>query len=369
MQNRIYTYLFVMMLMLTPVWSFAQMQLVEDAYRQVSEGKLDSAKLSIDKATLHEECKNDMQAWLVKGFVYKELYKSKEINNHNSPLREESVKALEKATELDKGGQSRDKINAQLKFLAAKYYNDAGKTMDTLRYTLSISNFEKYLNISRRIDNNFDPRPRELEFYLALTTPFQTSFEDKKKEWEINIEPWSVKKKYLAHFFEAEKYLKRAVASDPCPKTAYKNLALLWYNRGVNLIMNCPPDIDIPRFIHIQDTAIYCFKQAEPLGLKALSCEPCPDPILIEMMFGVYYQLNDKAQYKYNEKLLEVVRKKRNNGDMKKYCYDEADTNKKKKYVSGLQEEARRLVAEDERKQKEKEAAEQQNIQKGEGNK
>lgn len=61
----------------------AQQSRVTAAYTFLQQGKLDSAKATIDVAVLHPETQSDGQAWYVRGFIYKEIFKSYLNNTFN----------------------------------------------------------------------------------------------------------------------------------------------------------------------------------------------------------------------------------------------------------------------------------------------
>ncbi len=305
------------MVLLSVPKAHAQATLVETAYKFATEGKLDSAKLMIDNAVQLTEFKNASEAWMVRGFIYKECYKTKEGNNVNSPLREEGVKSLLVAKELDSDNKHSSKINSFLKFFASKYHNDLRKTLDTLNYPTSISNFNKFLNIEFALNENYKPQQSQLEFYLALQLVFQSAFEMKKEEYKFVVGLPAVREKYCKHFSTSEDYLKKALAIDSTSKSANKNYALLWYNRGVNLIMNCPPDIGLDTFIIVQEYAVLYFKNALSYALRAHRFDPT-DPTVVEMLQGIYWQINDRETFKLYEKLGKLLREKRLNGTLPK---------------------------------------------------
>lgn len=320
--------------------TFAQVAKVELALIQLKEGKLDSAKMNIDAATLADETKTEVQTWMVRGFIYKELYKAREITNYNSPYREEAAKSLLKAHELDVNHLQTKPINDQLKFIAAKYNNDASKTLDTLRYQQSITNFEKYIQLQKIIDPNFNPKPKELEFYLALFHPFEEAFKAKKNEYEYIDAANTVKRKFAQHFYLAETYLQKALSVDSLSKSANKNYGLLYYNRGVNLIMNCPFDIDLDKLKMIQDTAEKYFSIASlPYMLKAHRIDPL-DETVIEGIIGIYWNLNDQEKVKYYQKLLKIV-KAIPKGEHDKYY--QLNTKEKQEYYKKLSDQVKKM--------------------------
>lgn len=341
------------MLFLASNMAFAQMAKVELALDYMKHGKLDSSKANIDAAVLADETKNEIQAWLVRGVIYKELYKAREATYHTSSYRDEAAKSLLKAHDLDAHDiqhTQTKQINQQINFIASKYFNDAGKTMDTLHYKQSIANFEKYIQLQKAIDPNFDPKQKELEFCLALITPFQDAFEDKKNEWEYIMATPAKKKEFSVYFDMGESYLQKALDIDPRSKSANKNLGLLYYNRGVNLIMNCPVDIGLDTFITIEAKAEEYFSTARPYMLKAHAVE-VTDQTVIQCLMFIYVKLYNKEKVRFYAKLyeLEVRKSKEDKTQAEKYKHL-SETEATEYYIKLVAEVIKELKAEDQKK-------------------
>src|ERR1700757_5200294 len=119
------------LLLLAALPGHAQYRNYDKALRCFNEKKLDSARVYIDSAAINSQTIKDFNVWLLRGFVYKELYKQKETNNVNSPLRETAVQSLKTAALLDSTGTNaqREIVLKSLKYQAVTYHNDIGKTL------------------------------------------------------------------------------------------------------------------------------------------------------------------------------------------------------------------------------------------------
>lgn len=271
--------------------SFAQSEKVLRAYDCVTNGKLDSAKTLIDAAITEPESAKDVQAWYVKGFIYKEIYKQRENTNFISPARDVAVEALKKALELDVEKQETANMMQNLKFLGSKYNNDAIKTMDSVNYQLSLSLFEKYISIYKICDPAFSEKSKRIEYYLALSYKFNVYFDNDTLD---------------KHLAVAKLYLEKVLELDPSSAMANKNYALLYYNMGVNIIKKMDYDVDLEQLYTLQEQATKLFKQAEPFMLKAHEVSP-KDKTIVEGLQGIYYQLNDtEKSNEYKKKLDEL---------------------------------------------------------------
>lgn len=284
-------YSFVVLLSLFSVVSFAQLSKVQQAYDCVQQGKLDSAKIYIEEGIKDEAAASDFQSWYIRGFIYKEIYKQKESTDIKSSARDLGVQSLLKAAELDKDKQQLASIQQNLKFLGSKYYNDAKKTMDSVNYLTSISCFDKYLAVYKSVEPGFDEKGKSMEYYLSLSYYFQEIFEQNGS------------KSALA---STTQFLNKSLEINPNSPMANKNMAVLYYNIGVNIIKKMDYDVDLEQLYVLQDEASKLFKQAEPFMSKAYQLSP-KDKTIVEGMQGIYYQLNDTEKSNIFKKKLEEL--------------------------------------------------------------
>lgn len=279
------------LLVLLSTGAFAQLAKVQQAYDCVQQGKLDSAKIYIEEGIKDSEAAADFQSWYIRGFIYKEIYKQKEAGDVKSKAREIGVESLKKAAELDKDKQQIASINQNLKFLGSKYYNDAKKTMDSVNYATSIWCFQNYLAIYKTVEPGFDENAKSIEYYLSLSYYFQEIFEQNGSKNALE---------------RTKDYLNKSLQINPNSAMANKNMAVLYYNMGVNIIKKMDYDIDLEQLYVLQEEASKLFKQAEPFMSKAYQLSP-KDKTIVEGMQGIYYQLNDtEKSNEYKKKLEEL---------------------------------------------------------------
>src|SRR6202008_665543 len=122
---------------------------------------------------------NDYNMWTVRGFIYKELYKTKESHLYNSPYRDEAASSLKKAVELDTAGKNPNKANVtqSLKYQASTYHNDIAKTLDTINYGQSLKNAEKYKGIMKFLkDPAFDEKNYDYDINLIIGSMFEKEY-------------------------------------------------------------------------------------------------------------------------------------------------------------------------------------------------
>lgn len=272
---------------------YAQTYKVQQAYDCVKAGKLDSAKYYIEFSMNDSLAKSDFQTWYIKGFIYKELYKQRESENITSSARKIAVESFNKALELDKEKQQKESIVQNLKFLGSKYFNDAKKTIDSVNYTKSLDCFNNYINIYKSVDSNFDEKSKSIEYYLSLSYYFQEIFERSSSSKALD---------------KTKDYLFKALEINSNSIMANKNMAVLYYNMGVNIIKKMDYDVDLEELYKLQEEATKLFKNAEPYMTKAYNLSP-GDRTILEGMQGIYYQLNDAEKSNEFKKKLEDLNK------------------------------------------------------------
>src|ERR1035437_9712496 len=105
-----YIHILVLLLLLSPLYwigaggeAFAQRDSINKAVLTLqnqslpADVRIKQALEIVDKAITHPECVNDGNAWWVRGFIYKDWYKTFESQNKKSKTRLDAVEYLKKA--------------------------------------------------------------------------------------------------------------------------------------------------------------------------------------------------------------------------------------------------------------------------------
>ncbi len=122
----------------------------EDFIKQI-EGKLDKAKISIDKNCADINGSKSADNWFLKGYIYSELAKSEVFKKSTPNAAKEALKAIEKCKELDTENKlNSDCINVLFDLSTMFYnqginfYNSALKTNTPNEFTSALENFENF---------------------------------------------------------------------------------------------------------------------------------------------------------------------------------------------------------------------------------
>lgn len=247
--------------------------------------RIKKAKNIIDKAILHPECANDGYAWYIRGFIYKDLYKITDTQNKKSKIRLDAVECLKKSLTLFQNDTSsaakeyREAIKKTFKYLGSTFYNDAGASLDPNNYTTAIEDYEKFKECMLAAEPAYNLRAREIEFKNALATVYEKIF---RSDVKVQSQFYGM----------TEGLYKQVIALDTNNWAGNYNLAMLYYNYGVDLINNMSVTEDIVVIENIQEDSKALFKKALPYALKALALKPNRREVLVCLQ-GIYFSLYD----------------------------------------------------------------------------
>jgi hypothetical protein len=237
---------------------------VAKASELCSEKKYDEALAQIDEGFKMSHLNSDPNAWFVKGFILKELYKQKEANQRQSNYRYRSVAALTKAREFDVNLEFATNIDAALQFIAFTYFNDAllrSAEMDSESENEPFDLFKKFEELYKGSDAEL--KDLKLEFNSKMA-------EGHYRNWIKNTED-------NHHYILCLEYYSKVLAIDNRNCTANLNLAIVNYNQGVYMIRKIGAQTDMMDLISIQDESVKKFKAAIPYAQQAFaSCAASP---------------------------------------------------------------------------------------------
>ena len=263
----------------------------------VQRGEVDSAKKEIDLHMQEPGSQTDPESWYLYGFVYKELYKKYENTNVSSPYRTQAYNAFRKSLEMDTVSARTKATRDNIRYLAGRFYNDAVATLDTVNYETSVTCYTQYREATLIVDPKFDIKKKDIEFYLALASTYNTIY--------------SLDKKKNAKFFDLTRdtYMK-VLSWDSNNYTANYNLGVLFWNKGVDIMYEIDYDDSLGAVFDVQDHSVELFKQSLPFAEKAYEIEPKREETLI-VLSGIYYSLNEFEKSKDYQKMLEELRQKK----------------------------------------------------------
>lgn len=284
----------ILLLALAGCWSdaMAQPDALVNANRKYQEGDLEGARALLDQAVKSPEHAATPEAWVLRGFVYKDLYKRTPAAPDAGILRDEAMASLYMSTELDTAKEFSQSSIQAYDFLAKTLYNDAARALNELDHEKALMLYGKYRTAILRLDPARDLRERDIEFSNALGTVYTKQFNQDRN--------------LLDRFDKAVATYKHVLELDPANYGANYNLATLYYNRGVYNIQRISSENDIPSIQNIQEASREFFRDALPYMLKAFEMNPGRKETLLGLE-GIYYSLQDEQKSEQYRQLYEQL--------------------------------------------------------------
>lgn len=269
----------------------AQGDLLGKANQKYREGDLKGARESVDKAVADQALAKSPELWVLRGFIYKDLYKDA-TGEEAVVLRDEALASLYTAVVNDKAKQYTQSSVPAYYYLAKTMYNDAAHALNNLEPERAIALYGKYGEALHRMVPDTVITGRDIEFGNALGT--------------VYVKLYTQDRKRLEWYGKAVDTYKRVLSLDSSNYGANYNLATLYYNRGVYNIQLITADNDIPSIQQIQEVSREFFTLALPYMLKAHRMRPDRKETILGLE-GIHYSLQDEEQSRRYRHLYEEL--------------------------------------------------------------
>ncbi|MGV3638514.1 MAG: hypothetical protein ACO1NQ_12820 [Flavobacteriales bacterium] len=250
-----------------------------EALRNYQSGALNEAKALVDEAVASPQHAQNAEAWLLRGFIYKDAFKAATAMEQADALRDEALKSLYRCITLDTAATYKENASQAYDFLTRSYFNDAAKALNELNEKRALEVFPKFKAAALLVDPKADLRVREIEFTNALGTVYTKRFNADRTDTLL--------------FQRAVQAYQQVLAIDPENYGANYNLATLYYNRGVYNIQRIDAEDEIPTILQVQEASREFFQKALPFMLKAHDMNPSRRETLLGLE-GIYYSLQDQ---------------------------------------------------------------------------
>ncbi len=270
----------------------AQPDLLVEALRSYQAGDLVKARLLVDEAVQTPTHAQDAEAWLLRGFIHKDLFKGMPGGAKADAVRDEALNSLMNSLNLDEAGTYKDNAVQAYDFLARSFFNDAAKALGEQQEDRAVELFNGYSKATLRRQPGISLKAREIEFHNALGTAYTKRFNQQRQD--------------TTWFLKATQAYGHVLALEPDNYGANYNLATLHYNRGVYNIRAIKAEDDIPAIQRIQEVSRVHFQRALPFMLKAHELDPQRRETLLGLE-GIYYSLQDQSSSERFRRLFELL--------------------------------------------------------------
>jgi hypothetical protein len=243
-----------------------------------------------DSAIVSTE-KDNSFTWLLRGYIYKSIWANVDTMSPSSNARETAIASFRQLRTME-NADSADlaKGNKAMYTLAKSYYNDAVVYVNNNLLEKAEGSFEKYLNLSLEMYPDKDLSRQKIEFYNALGSRAIGIYNKYKPE----------KSEY---YDMALSYYYKSFNIDSLDRSANYNIGIIYYNRGVDLILSMPDETDLEKIFEIQDKTVELFLLSKPFIKRAHNLDPTNKQIM-EAGKGIDWQIGDEEGVKeWDEKL------------------------------------------------------------------
>jgi len=283
---------FALLLLVLPLAGLAQPDRLAEALRTYEAGALQEARSLVDEAVREPANLRSAEAWLLRGFVYKDLYKDGAASGGGDALRDTALASLDRCLLLDKAGTVSANARQARDFLCRTYFNDAARALNRMEPDAALRLYGRYVAASARRLPADERTARDVEFHNALGTVYTKLYNQDREQ--------------VAWYDKAVQTYLHVLELDTGNYGASYNLATLYYNRGVHNIQRVNVQNDIPSLQRIQEVSRTYFEQALPYMLKAFRMNPTRRETLLGLE-GIYYSLLDAERSEHYRKLFEEL--------------------------------------------------------------
>lgn len=284
----------VVLFLMVPIGLRAQLDPVSLALRAYQGGDLPKSQELIEIAVDDDNFNKITKTWYFRGYIYKDLYKQAKENQNKKKsfeYRTASVESFRKTVELEPKGELVEDCYNSLKYLSSTIYNDAAFALDTNNFSGAQELYDHYQEITAITNPDLDLTPRTIEFKLYKANKYSTLFDEAVSDGD--------KETYSQNVIEV---YEQVLQLDSNNISANYNLAIHYYNQGVNIIENMDYDTDFETLFAIQAQVMELFGAALPYMTKAYKLNPKRKETLVGLS-GIYFGLNDieKSEYYQDE--------------------------------------------------------------------
>jgi len=244
------------------------------------------------------------KAWYVAGFLLKERFKAAgspglDVSAPAAKDRQEAVTHIQAALDLAEQGRTnvpwQGSAQSALSYLAGTYHDDvvvAVRSFDPAQHDAIVQGFETYVTTMQFLRPGFDPRGERAELHKNLARAYRQLFEASGDQ---------------GHFEGVVREYGLALELSPEDLTAWYNLAVNLYNRGVAVLKTIDHTTTFWELNEKQEVCLAYFKRAlEPLE-QAYLLQPTR-PETLKGLMTVHHRLDHAGEFeRYRDELEQTL--------------------------------------------------------------
>lgn len=267
----------------------ALIQAVERAVIQGKLGDFDAGLLLLEPFLSDPPIEQHARAWYVAGFLHKERFKTSAVDID----RQEAVRGIETALSLDVRGRASWHSSARqaLSYLGRTYFNEALEGVNSFQpgdEDAIFKAFEAHVRLAQAVEGPLEATQERTAFHKNIAHAYWQLYEATGEE---------------RHYRGLVRQYELATKWSPDDATAWYNLAVHVYNRGVAVMRTLGVETSLGEVMEKQAQSRGFFSEALPAFEQALAFQPGRLPILRGLMTVHHALHNDTERDKYRAEL------------------------------------------------------------------
>jgi len=206
---------------------FGQSTKTNEAYVLFQKKDYLKAAKAIDEAAANPETENDPKTLCVKGFIYKDIYKTSEIENPESPARIKALDAVAKGISVDTKGEFTKNYKDLFWYLVKSMKKDAVAPFNSQEYAVALKLYQNYLEARKLMVTEIDT---SVTFYCGYSA-YQLKKDDIAINYLNKVVRFNYDDSYL-YFMLADLYARK---KDNQSRKKYLDEGLRLYPKDRNL--------------------------------------------------------------------------------------------------------------------------------------
>ncbi len=284
-----------LVLMLMQFTAFAQFNkycnYTQVAVEKYGEKNLELAQQYIDSAFLVcPELANDAYSYHVKGFIYYELFKTKEISDFNSKYREIALTSFVKSNTLDTKEEFKKNNLLSIRNIAKSYQKNCVELLKDKKVELAQEFNKKFSSVIKMTNPDEDLSKWEVSFNNSIGDIY----------WDLFQEDTKVNEQL---FDKAIYQYEQVLKLDSLDHHAVYTIGVIYYNRGFQYILDLSDDADLLEVLDAQEKQVEYGLKSLPYLKKAYSLKP-KNRETINGLSAIYYMLQEKEKHQFYQNLL-----------------------------------------------------------------
>lgn len=254
-------------------WS--QNLLTQRAYQEYENENYETAKTFIDSAIVSELEMNASQTWRLRAFIYRRL------GSQDTSKRSIAIQSIYESNKLDTNNVYKEKNAQTLNQIIRLYFIDAVNYLNNNEIEKSKASYDTYMELYKtHISEDFEFTEESLNYFNALASSIGKTLAEAESEEKIEELQSMMLQTY-----------QKVIDVDNNNYNANYNSAIIYYNKGVSIILTLASDASLEELITQQDKCIEYFKKSLPYMLQAYEQNP-ENLAVLEGLWGIYVNLN-----------------------------------------------------------------------------